>query len=122
MKRTAAFLMMIVYMAFTLSAMGYSHGNVVHSLAVSHATAICNDTGQQSSCDIHFEPTGQFKKAPKHHSVSGKVKVPRPAVVNISIAGWQYPHFYNLQAGIFSSAKRNHLSTDLHIKNRVLLI
>lgn len=122
MKRTAAFILMIVYMAFTLSATGYSHGNVVHSLAVAHAAAVCNDTDQQSSCDIHFEPTGKFKKAPKHHSPSGKVKVPRPGAVNISVASWQFPNFDNFKRSIFSSAKWNHLSTDLHIKYRVLLI
>lgn len=122
MKRTAAFILMIVYMAFTLSAMGYSHGNVVHSLAVSHASAICNDIDDLSSCDIHFEPTGQFKKAPKHHSASGKVKVPRPGIANISIAGWQFPNLDSFRQGIFPSAKWNHLAIDLHIKNRVLLI
>jgi hypothetical protein len=122
MKRTAAFILMIVYMAFTLSAMGYSHGNVVHSLAVSHASAICNDTGQQPSCDIHFEPTGEFKKAPKHYSSSGKVKVPRPGAVNIAVASWQFPDHYNFKQGKSASAKWNPLSTSLYIKNRVLLI
>jgi hypothetical protein len=122
MKRTAALLLMIVYMAFTLSAMGYSHGNVMHSLAVSHAAAVCNDTDQQSSCDIHFEPTGEFKKAPKHHSSSGKVKVPRPGAVIIAVASWQFPDHDNIKPGINASAKWNHLSTAIYLKNRVLLI
>ena len=122
MKRTAAFILMIVYMAFTLSSLGYSHGNVVHSLAVSHASAICIDSDQQSSCDIHFEPTGEFKKAPKHHSSSGKVKVPRPGAVNISVASWQFSSPVNIKPGINASAKWNHLATALYIKNRVLLI
>lgn len=121
MKRSAAFILMIVYMAFTLSAMGYSHANVVHSTGVAHASAICTDAGQQSSCDIHFEPTGEFKKAPKHHSASGKIKVPRPAA-NISIASWQSPGLDNAKPGIYTFANWNHLSTNLHIKNRVLLI
>jgi len=122
MKRASAFILMVIYMAFTLSAMGYSHGNAVHSLAVSHAAAVCNDTDQQSSCEIHFEPTGEFKKAPKHHGSTGKVKVPRPGIVNISVAGWQFPDHHHFKPGINASAKWNHLSTALYIKNRVLLI
>ena len=85
MKRIAAFILSIVYMAFTLSAMGFSHGNATYTHAVSNVAGECDDLKEGSSCTAHFDATGQFKKAPKHHAPSGKIKIPRPGLINISI-------------------------------------
>jgi hypothetical protein len=121
MKRFAAFILSIVYMAFTLSAMGYSHGNAVYTHAVSTVDDGCSDEAA-STCTAHFDATGQFKKAPKHPAPSGKIKIPRPGFVNITIADRQ------LNASAISTTYpnateiRNSNLNDLYLKNRMLLI
>lgn len=121
MKRFAAFILSIVYMAFTLSAMGYSHCNAVYTHAVATIAAVC-DNDENASCAAHFEATAQFKKAPKHHAPSGKIKIPRPGLVNISIARLQLNHADI--ASIYPNATELGYSrlNNLYLKNRVLRI
>jgi hypothetical protein len=108
-------------MAFTLSAMGYSHSNAVYTHAVSTIADVC-DNDENAECTAHFEATGQFKKAPKHHAPSGKIKIPRPGLVNISVADLQLDPsdiaiVYPNATEIWNSNLNN-----LYLKNRVLRI
>jgi hypothetical protein len=120
MRRIAAFILGIVYMAFTFSAMGYSHGNAVHQHAISVGDGCDNES--EASCTAHYEKTAHFKKAPKHHAPSGKVKVPRPGNIHITIADRQ------VNETIISASYPNAIdigkinSNNLYLKNRVLLI
>lgn len=120
MKRIAALILGIVYLAFTFSAMGYSHSNSVYQ----HAVSVTNgcESENDASCTAHYEETGHFKKAPKHHAPSGKVKVPRPGHINIAFAGRQ------LNASVVTTIYPKGVeieesnSNNLYLKNRVLRI
>ena len=120
MKRFAALILSIVYMAFTLSAMGYSHGNAVYTHSVSNVDDGCE--GEENACTAHFDATGQFKKAPKHHAPSGKIKIPRPGFINITFADRQLngSDISNVYPNATEIWKSN--LNDLYLKNRALRI
>lgn len=109
-------------MAFTLSAMGYSHGNDVYTHAVSSTEADCDNAAEESTCEAHFDATGQFKKAPKHHAPSGKIKIPRPGSINISYAHWQFNNLRNEKNYSYSPYNWTIASSALYLQNCVLLI
>ena len=122
MKRIAALILSIVYMAFTFSAIGYSHSNAVFTHAVSDASAECHDVTDDNSCTAHYEATGEFKKAPKHQASSGKIKVPRASFITISLADRQFGDIDNARSHSYIPQLKISNFTDLYLRNRVLLI
>lgn len=122
MKRFAAFILSIVYMAFTLSAMGYSHGNAIYTHAVSDAAAECSDNSEDSTCNSHFDATGQFKKAPKHPAPAGKIKIPRPGFIDITLTDKQFSASDISPRYSQSSDIWKFNCNDLYLINRVIRI
>jgi hypothetical protein len=120
MKRASAFILMVIYMAFTLSAMGYGHSNAVYIHAVSAAS--CDDAGDDSSCEAHFDAIGQFKRAPKHPTHPGKIKMPRPAFANVPVIDWLQAFAHDANSFTSFSRTNNLPFSALYLKHRVLLI
>jgi hypothetical protein len=120
MKRASALILMVIYLAFTLSAMGYSHSNAVYMHAVSAAS--CDDAGDDSSCEAHFDATGQFKKTPKHPTHPGKIKIPRLAFANVPVTGWLQAFAHDASSFTSFSRTNNLPFSALYLKHRALLI